>query len=61
MSVAQRLSPVAQRIAETIDALPLLNALLDSPPRSALEWIILRLQLIERTQTGHPRSRLRHR
>jgi len=50
VSVAQRLSPVARRIAETIDAIPLLNALMDSAPRTALEWIILRLQLLERTQ-----------
>jgi hypothetical protein len=50
VAVEQQLSPVARRIAETIEALTLLNALLDSPPRSTLELVILRLQLMERTQ-----------
>ncbi|MGC4097879.1 MAG: hypothetical protein QM706_12250 [Nitrospira sp.] len=48
--VAQQLSPVAQRIAGTIGALALLNALMSSPPPSTLEWVMLRLQLMERTQ-----------
>lgn len=48
--VAQQFSPVARRIAETIGAVDLLNALMNSPTPPALEWVMLRLQLMERTQ-----------
>src|SRR6185295_9740475 len=45
--VRQQLSPVARRIAETIEVMPLLNALLDTQtPRSTLEVVIRRLQLM---------------
>jgi hypothetical protein len=51
LRVAHHFSPVARRIAETIEVLPLLNELMDVPtPRSPLESIILRQQLTERIQ-----------
>jgi len=50
LRVEQQFSPIARRIAETIDVLVLLNGLMDPAPRSTLERIILRLQLMERSQ-----------
>jgi hypothetical protein len=48
--VEQQFSPLARRIAGTINVLALLNTLMDSPHPSALEVVIRRLQLMERTQ-----------
>ncbi|MDK2745262.1 MAG: hypothetical protein NDI90_20370 [Nitrospira sp. BO4] len=49
--VKEQISPVARRIAETIEAVPLLNALLDTEtPRSTLNVVIRRLQLMEQIQ-----------
>ncbi len=49
--VEQQLTPVARRIAETIDVMPLLNALMDvHAPQSRLGMVIRRLQLTERIQ-----------
>ena len=51
MRVEQQFSPVARRIAETIEIIPLLNALMDlRAPRSPLEAVIRRQQLMERIQ-----------
>ncbi len=51
LRVAYQFSPVARRIAETIEVLSLLNALMDLPaPRSPLEVVIRRQQLTERIQ-----------
>ena len=46
----QQFSPVARRIAETIDVLAILNALMDPAHRSMWEVVVRRLQLMERTQ-----------
>ena len=51
MRVERQFSPVARRIAETIEVLSLLNELMDlRAPRSPLEVVIRRQQLTERIQ-----------
>jgi hypothetical protein len=51
MRVEQQFSPVARRIAETIEVIPLLNALMDLRAlRSPFEAVIRRQQLTERIQ-----------